>query len=228
MKTLVLVLVAVLLSVVQVQAIKEPEVGLVAYSFDNLTISVPENWLTWKQEDYSSLRQATEAARDMVDRVNPDGDLPQISQTLRFLCLGPQMIDNIPLTCQVYTASLTQAMEEEGVNLEEVTPADVLCTIGVRPEYTGQTDNGSMAITLINPDDSAQVQLSLILTVYFFPDEDVLALVVIGHHSSLSGADLNNVRQMAVSLRPFEEEFQEDIWDNFEKHEGRCPSQATQ
>lgn len=223
MKTIVLVLVLLLcVNVVNaLPAIVIPE-RLVTQDFDNLSISVPDSWYVWKHEDYDSLSEAMAAVREMIDQVNPGGGMPEMTDTLRFLCVGPELIDDIPQTCQIYTISLEEALANVGATLDQVSPVDVLCSMDILPTHVTEIDSGSLAIAHLTPPEDAQVPLTLILTVFFLPEADVLAFMVTGHHSKIEGRRLDHIRQMAVSLRPQGEELQDGIWENLEEYDGNC------
>lgn len=186
------------------------ELGLCDAEFSGYILDVPCDWLNWKQDDYVVPSLGVTAYTDLLTSVDPRihfAQPPDIA-ILRYFAIAPQLQDDQTVMIRVTTTPLSEAASSP-----EAAVADTLFSSLQVLEFqplAWTTVNGRLALIGITPwlSDQGEPRLNLV-TLIAFPEDDVLALVLMGGPPEFFIAEetVVLVRTMLTSLRLAGEEY---------------------
>lgn len=198
-------------------AIQNALENLAETPFDDFSLSLPQRWLFWKQEDFPDQEAAQEGLVEMLMSVDQtfDGGGIVVDNTTRFVAVAPQMAEGSLILTQVTVVPLTPLLPEGEDQVTQMLAIDFLETLGMTAFGLSTSHERDLAVGLGIPEVVPPApELYVIGVDYLFPEQDKLVLVTTTYSPYVSEEQADVILDLMVSVRLNGEPADRQVWEN--------------
>jgi hypothetical protein len=199
-------------------ALQDAMDSLAETPFDGYALSLPNHWLTWRQEDHGTAGTALDSLLEMlvsVDAAFNTRSFSDLDPKLRFVAIAPALAEEQLIMTEVWVTPLSPVLDNGKVRPNQALTMKLLDDLGVPAFGISTSHNRDLAIGLRDPEPTPPDPLTYTIAVlYLFPEQDQIVLVLTTYSPLIYQEQASKVLDMMVSVRLNGEDVDHEVWNN--------------